>query len=178
MSRPDISSIQPQWPAESLPTSQVKIMTEVETQASTHTERHMQIQTPAATRLQSRLKRFVANSDFDGHLDLHNSITLHDAISSSAGNSKTLASFAVSRVHTNRFRNLHGACAAAILEAGCLSALAAAARPDFWETLGVGRSLRVVYLATAHEGERCWVESEVVKAGKRMCKSRLTWSLA
>ena len=83
---------------------------------------------------------------------------------------KTIMSFTVGPQHTNRFANLHGSCTAAIFQIGTLSALALVARKGHWSNLGAGRSMRVTYLKPVEEGDGCWVTSEVVCVGKRMCK--------
>jgi len=83
---------------------------------------------------------------------------------------KTIMSFTVGPQHTNRFANLHGSCTAAIFQIGTLSALALVARKGHWSNLGAGRSMRVTYLKPVEEGDGCWVSSEVVCVGKRMCK--------
>jgi acyl-coenzyme A thioesterase PaaI-like protein len=83
---------------------------------------------------------------------------------------KTILSFTVGPQHTNRSANLHGSCTAAIFQIGALSALAVVARKGYWSNLGAGRSLRVTYLKPVEKGDGCCVTSEVVCAGKRMCK--------
>lgn len=83
---------------------------------------------------------------------------------------KTMLSFTVQRRHTNRSTNLHGSCISAIFQISTLSALALVAKIGHWSNLGAGRSMRVTYLKPVEEGDSCWVKSEVVSVGKRMCK--------
>lgn len=76
----------------------------------------------------------------------------------------------IKEVHTNRLLNLHGGCAATIFDICTTTALAPIAGPGYWAFAGVSRTLNVTYLRPVPMGETVLIESEVVHAGKRLCK--------
>ena len=84
---------------------------------------------------------------------------------------KSVFEMTIKEAHVNRLLNLHGGCAATIFDVCTTTALAPIAAPGFWAYAGVSRTLNVTYLRPIPKGEVVLVESEVVHAGKRLCKT-------
>ncbi|KAF1958677.1 Thioesterase/thiol ester dehydrase-isomerase [Byssothecium circinans] len=115
----------------------------------------------------------AAVEGYDGHdSTLPSILTLESATfeptTSNPHNSKTVFSFVVPRSLCNITGSLHGGAVALIFDICTSLAIAAVSRKGFWDTGHVSRVLNCTYLRPAKEGQRFWVESEVVHLGKRM----------
>lgn len=96
-------------------------------------------------------------------------LTLVSAAATPAG--KSVFELKIKQEHTNRLQNLHGGCSATIFDICTTTALLPIAKPGFWAFAGVSRTLNVTYLKPVPTGEVVVIESEVVHAGKRLCKA-------
>ena len=96
-------------------------------------------------------------------------LPLHHArlVSASAAAQRTTWSFTVAPELCNKTGNLHGGCAATLLDSLTSTALLTAARPGFLDGGHVSRTLSCTYLRPVPAGTECVVECWIVAAGKR-----------
>lgn len=93
-------------------------------------------------------------------------------ISASAETQSTKWSFTVTDNLCNKGGNLHGGCAATLLDSLTSTALLTVARPGFLDGGHVSRTLSCTYLRPVASGTECIVECWVVAAGKRTANVR------
>lgn len=93
-------------------------------------------------------------------------------ISASAESQSTLWSFTCAPALCNKSGNLHGGCAATLLDSLTSTALLTIARPGFLDGGHVSRTLSCTYLRPVPMGTECVVECWVVAAGKRTANVR------
>ncbi|KAF2106475.1 HotDog domain-containing protein [Lophiotrema nucula] len=83
-------------------------------------------------------------------------------------NSRTVFSLTVPKELCNMSGNLHGGAVALIFDICTSTAISACSSDGFWDTGHVSRTLNCTYLRPAMEGQKVFVESEVVHLGRRM----------
>jgi acyl-coenzyme A thioesterase 13 len=88
-------------------------------------------------------------------------------VSASAESQSTSWSFIAAPELCNKGGNLHGGCAATLLDSLTSTALLTIARPGFLDGGNVSRTLSCTYLRPVPMGTECVVECRVVAAGKR-----------
>jgi acyl-coenzyme A thioesterase 13 len=120
----------------------------------------------------------------DRVLDLHNGLTapLPDGesvcfdtlplqhatfVSASAESQSTSWSFTAAPALCNKGGNLHGGCAATLLDSLTSATLLTIAKPGFLDGGHVSRTLSCTFLRPVPMGTECVVECRVVAAGKR-----------
>lgn len=86
-------------------------------------------------------------------------------------NAKTVFTIVVDGKLCNMAGSLHGGAVALIFDVCTSTAISAVKKPGFWEH-HVSRNLNVTFLRPVAEGQKIWVESEVVHLGKRMGMTR------
>lgn len=74
--------------------------------------------------------------------------------------------------------SLHGGAAATLFDTLTSSALITIAKPGYWDTLAVSRTLTVTFLRPISLGTKVFLDCEVVAAGKRMAHLRGTMKTA
>lgn len=96
-------------------------------------------------------------------------LPLHHArlVSASASTRSTLWSFTCAPALCNKGGNLHGGCAATLLDSLTSTALLTIAKPGFLDGGHVSRTLSCTYLRPVPMGAECVVECWVVAAGRR-----------
>ena len=88
-------------------------------------------------------------------------------VSASTESQSTSWSFIAAPELCNKGGNLHGGCAATLLDSLTSTALLTIARPGFLDGGHVSRTLSCTYLRPVPMGTECVVECRVVAAGKR-----------
>jgi acyl-coenzyme A thioesterase 13 len=88
-------------------------------------------------------------------------------VSASAESQSTSWSFTAAPELCNMNGNLHGGCAATLLDSLTSTALLTIAKPGFLDGGHVSRTLSCTYLRPVPMGTECVVECRVVAAGKR-----------
>ncbi|CAG9997528.1 unnamed protein product [Clonostachys byssicola] len=83
-------------------------------------------------------------------------------------------SYTVQPEHCNQLKNLHGGCASTLFDFSTSMAIVLVSRPDFWNYLGVSRTLNVTYLRPVPSGTEVLVHNEIVQIGKKMTTLRGT----
>ena len=74
----------------------------------------------------------------------------------------------------NKTGFLHGGAASTLLDTLTSTALLTIAKPGYWETLGVSRTLTVTFLRPLPQGTKVFVDCEVVAVGKSMANLKGT----
>ncbi|KAF2691496.1 Thioesterase/thiol ester dehydrase-isomerase [Lentithecium fluviatile CBS 122367] len=85
---------------------------------------------------------------------------------------KTVFTMTVPREYCNMAGALHGGAVSLIFDICTSTALNVCAREGFWDTGHVSRTLNCTYMRPVPQGEKIWIESEVVHLGKRMATLR------
>ncbi|KAL8789195.1 MAG: hypothetical protein Q9213_001302 [Squamulea squamosa] len=80
--------------------------------------------------------------------------------------------FTVLKELCNAGNNMHGGATATIFDVVTTLAISLVSKPGYWEIPGVSRTLDVVYLEAAPEGEVIEVTGEIVKIAKRLAQLR------
>ncbi|CAI6335837.1 unnamed protein product [Periconia digitata] len=119
----------------------------------------------------------AVDKDYDGHdAILFSSMVLESAsfepTHASPHNGKTVYSLVVPRTLCNLGGNLHGGAVALIFDISTSLAITAVSKPGFWDSGNVSRNLNCTYLRPVAEGQKIWIESEVVHLGRRMGLTR------
>lgn len=81
---------------------------------------------------------------------------------------RVIARFTVSPSMCNGIGIMHGGATATIFDNCTSLPLILVSKEGFWDWTGVSRSLNVVYLEAAREGEEIELEAELIKATKRL----------
>ncbi len=76
--------------------------------------------------------------------------------------------FAVKPSFCNKVGNLHGGIATTLLDNLTTLVLLTIAKPGYWDTFGVSRTLTTTFLRPLPVGSKVLVDCEVVAAGKRL----------
>ena len=113
------------------------------------------------------------STSFKGHdrtLPSHLSLVsaTHEPTKANPHNCKTVFSFTVPKDLCNMSGNLHGGAVALIFDICTSTAISACSTEGFWDTGHVSRTLNCTYLRPAMEGQKVFVESEVVHLGRRL----------
>ena len=74
--------------------------------------------------------------------------------------------------HCNRLGNLHGGAHATLFDFCTTMSIVLQSRRDFWQLLGVTRSLNVTYFRPVPKDEEVIIEVETVQIGKRLATLR------
>ncbi|OTB08939.1 hypothetical protein M426DRAFT_316235 [Hypoxylon sp. CI-4A] len=99
----------------------------------------------------------------------HLSIVSH---SSSPPHPYIIFQFTVQPIHSNGLDNLHGGCAATILDLCTSMPLHLISKPGFWQYTGVSRTLNVTYLRPVPVGTTVYIKCEILSAGRNLCAIR------
>jgi acyl-coenzyme A thioesterase 13 len=115
------------------------------------------------------------------HIQGHDSALIHlmtlesatyEPTPSHPHNAKTVFSFVIPNSLCNMVGTLHGGAVALIFDICTTTAIMAGAKEGFWDTGHVSRTLNCTYLRPAAEGQKVWVESEVVHLGRKLAMTR------
>jgi uncharacterized protein (TIGR00369 family) len=129
---------------------------------------------PVADRVRALYAELTAPPLAPGESVCFDALPLHHArfVSASAEDQSTLWSFTCGPELCNKGGNLHGGCAATLLDSLTSTVLLTIARPGFLDGGHVSRTLSCTYLRPVPMGIECVVECWVVAAGKRTANVR------
>lgn len=123
---------------------------------------------PIMERLQALLAWLVQDTDHEGWDTIKLGQVDLKLLSASLETQSVRYVFNIAPSLCNRVGNLHGGAASSLFDTLTTSALLTIARPGYWDTLGVSRTLMVTFLRPLPMGTEVILDCEVVAAGKKM----------
>jgi acyl-coenzyme A thioesterase 13 len=135
--------------------------------------------TDSSLPLEERVRTLLAGLNDPGCKSFDTTILGGVELLSASQHTKSVQyAFTVAPNLCNRGGNLHGGAATTLFDSLTTTALLTIAKPGFWDTLGVSRTLTVTFLRPLPLGTKVFLDCEVVAAGKRLANLRGTMRTA